>query len=95
MYLYNVSVIVENPVHDIFLQWLQSEWFPSIRSDVKFLKMLDAPHEGHTYCIQLIVDNEHDIHIFRDRHLLVLQQYIGSHYAEKIFLFDSIMKYLS
>ncbi|NGM62918.1 DUF4286 family protein [Sphingobacterium sp. SGG-5] len=95
MYLYNISILVESPVHDTFLHWLQSEWLPSIRHDVKFLKMLDTPHEGHTYCVQLVVNSENDIRIFRDDHLVALQQYIGTHYGEKVFLFDSTMEYLS
>ncbi len=94
MYLYNISVIVEEQAHHNFLQWLKSEWLSRVEDEVKLLKMLDVPHEGYTYCVQLVVNNEHDIEVFKNMHLVTLQQYIGDHYAEKVFLFDSIMQYL-
>ena len=86
---------MEEPAHDSFVAWLKSVWLPSIHSDVKLLKMLDSPHEGHTYCIQLVVDDGQGIQGFKEDYLHILQQYIGTHYAEKVFLFDSTMEYLS
>lgn len=95
MYLYNISVIVEDHVHHTFLHWLKNEWLPHIHEDVKLLKLLDVAQEGYTYCVQFVANNESDIQVFRDNHLIVLQQHIGGHYAEKVFLFDSTMQYLS
>ncbi len=94
MYLYNISVIVEEKSHDTLLDWMKKEWLPRIHLDVKFLKMLHSPHEGHTYCIQLVMDSEQDIQAFHTDYLHILQQYIADWHADKAFIFDSIMEYL-
>jgi len=95
MYLYNISVIVEEQAHEDLLAWVKNEWLPAIRHDVKFLKMIQTPHEGHTYCVQLVLDSEAAIEAFQQDYLYILQQHIAAHYTEKAFLFDSIMQYLT
>ena len=96
MYLYNVSIIVEETQHDELIKWVKNEWIPSLQqADVKFLKMIDSPHEGHTYCIQLVFDEKELVKEFQEKHLLTLQYQIGNKHAEKAFIFDSTMQYLS
>ena len=58
MYLYNISIIVEDSQHDTLLNWLEKEWLPSLVQEIKFLKMINTPHEGHTYCVQMTVNNK-------------------------------------
>lgn len=94
MYLYNVSVIIEESQHHLLRLWIQDSWLPTLPTEIKFLKMLNTPHEGHTYCVQLIVEDENQIHHFQSEHLFVLQQHITQHHNEKAFIFDSIMQYL-
>ncbi len=94
MYLYNISVIVEERSHEALLGWIKKEWLPKVQPDVKFLKMLHSPHEGHTYCMQLVMENEQDIQAFHTNYLDILQQYITTRHTDKAFLFDSIMEYL-
>lgn len=94
MYLYNISIIVENDHHEALINWVKNNWLPVLPSEAKFLKMLDTPHEGHTYCVQIIVPYATDIQEFQVGNLTSLQEYIGSNHAEKAFIFDSTMKYI-
>lgn len=94
MYLYNISIIVEESQHHALLSWVQQSWIPTLSTEVKFLKMLNSPHDGHTYCVQLIVDEESQIHRFQSEHITSLQQHIAQHHNEKAFIFDSVMQYL-
>lgn len=94
MYLYNVSIILEENSHTNMLEWLNSQWIPQLPAKARFLKMLNSPHEGHTYCIHLMVENEDEIHAFHSSHIQMLQDYITQHHKEKVFLFDSVMQYL-
>ncbi len=94
MYLYNISIIIEESQHHELLPWIQQSWVPALPREIKLLKMLNSPHEGHTYCVQLIVTDENQIHEFQKEHLLLLQNHIAQHHNEKAFLFDSIMQYL-
>lgn len=94
MYLYNISIIVEETQHDQFSNWLKTEWLPELSKEIKLLKMLNSPHEGHTYCIQMIVMDQEEINQFQETHLSNLQQHIGLNYNEKVFIFDSVMQYI-
>jgi hypothetical protein len=77
------------------MAWITNEWLPYVPEGTKFLKMLHSPHEGYTYCVHLIVQDEGEIQTFNEQHLYKLQQHIGTTHNEKVFLFDSIMEYLS
>lgn len=95
MYLYNVSIIIEDNEFAQFYPWLQN-FVKDIKVDaINFLKLLDSPHEGHTYCIQLSTDNTDDLERFKVDYILPLQEYIATTHTEKIFLFDSLMEHIS
>lgn len=94
MYLYNISIIVEESQHDTLLNWLEKEWLPSLNQEIKFLKMINTPHEGHTYCVQMTVSNQEDIVNFQQTTLSDLQYHLHLNHKEKAFIFDSIMQYL-
>lgn len=94
MYLYNISIIVEDSQHDTLLNWLQKEWLPNLVVETKFLKMINTPHEGHTYCIQMIVHDQGEIITFQETVLHDLQHHLQVNHHEKAFIFDSIMQYL-
>ncbi|MCA5006086.1 DUF4286 family protein [Sphingobacterium bovistauri] len=94
MYLYNISIIVENERHESLIQWVRENWLSTLPEGVKLLKMLDSPHEGQTYCVQLMFEYPSDIPNFQKEKLILLQEYIAENHLEKAFLFDSTMKYL-
>lgn len=94
MYLYNISIIIEESQHHALFSWVQQSWIPTLPADTKLLKMVNSPHEGYTYCIQLIVNNEQQIQHFQSEHISSLQAHIAQHHSEKAFIFDSVMQYL-
>ncbi|HIY75893.1 MAG TPA: DUF4286 family protein [Candidatus Sphingobacterium stercorigallinarum] len=94
MYLYNASLIVEESVHNDLIIWTK-QLLATKSTAVRLLKMLDSPHEGHTYCLQVEVDSQEDIQELRIGLISELQQYIDHHHREKAFLFESVMEYLA
>ncbi len=94
MYLYNVSIITEDSVNATVVEWLKAEILSQSTFNTKFLELLDSPHEGHTHCIQIIVENESEIELFNEKHLIPLQEYIASSFHGRAFVFNSVMKYL-
>jgi len=94
MFLYNVSVIAEEAIHQEIVVWIQDNILQSQKFEVHFLQMLQSPHEGMTYCIQVVLPSEEHIADFQQIHLLPLQELIAETYQNKVFLFDSTMKYL-
>ena len=94
MFLYNISIIIEETVHQPLLDWIKELLINIDQPELKLLKMLHSPHEGHTYCLQITVSNEDEINIIQSEILNAIQQEISLKYHEKAFLFDSIMQYL-
>lgn len=94
MYLYNVSIIIEPSAHIQIVTWIENLLRQQNNENLHFLQMLDSPHEGHTYCLQLIAQEEQEIEIFKSLVLSALQQYITDEHRDKAFVFDSTMKYL-
>lgn len=94
MFLYNVSVIAEEAIHQEIVVWIQDNILQSQKFEVHFLQMLQSPHEGMTYCIQVVLPSEQHIADFQQVHLLPLQELVAETYQNKVFLFDSTMKYL-
>ncbi|MFD2600089.1 DUF4286 family protein [Sphingobacterium corticis] len=96
MYLYNISIIVEDSANAEALNWIKTSFLPSLASEYtpKLLAMLDSPHEGHTYSLQLIFNDRNSVEKFKDQHLTQLQSYLGSNHPERAFIFDSLMQYM-
>ena len=94
MYLYNVSIISEESVHQELVSWMKENLLATTNFSPKLLEMLHSPHEGVTYCLQIQVSSEDDIAQFQQDHLIHLQNEILSKYKDKAFVFDSTMKYL-
>ncbi len=94
MYLYNVSLILEESIHQEIMQWVHDNILHTSNFDVNVLEMLQSPHEGITFCLQVTVPSETHIQTFQEEFLLPLQTLIAEKYKDKAFLFDSTMKYL-
>ncbi|MGO1520495.1 MAG: DUF4286 family protein [Sphingobacterium sp.] len=94
MYLYNVSLIIEGSNHQDLLSWTQ-QLITEKAYSVRLLKMLDSPHEGHTYCLQAESNSQEEIDQLRSSLMKDLQEHINQHHREKAFLFESVMQYLS
>lgn len=94
MILYNVSIIVEENNHLSVLEWLKSHLRASSHETV-LLKMLDSPHEGHTYCVQYQAADRDLITKFQEEVVTELQHYLTNNHAEKAFIFESQMQHLS
>jgi len=73
---------------------VKDNWLNTLPAQAKFLKLLDSPHEGHTYCVQLVFENPSEIPTFQQEKLVILQSHIATNHLEKAFLFDSTMKYI-
>lgn len=94
MFLYNISVILEENLDNSIVSYIENELLSASNYPYHVLEMLDSPHPGNTFCIQFQVPTEESIDDIKANHVAELQSYIQQHYAEKIFLFDSVMKYL-
>ncbi|MGO3182525.1 MAG: DUF4286 family protein [Aequorivita sp.] len=64
MYIYNVTINIEENVHDIWLQWMVSEHIPAMLATGKFSKALmtrvvvEEEMGGKTYSVQYTTDSK-------------------------------------
>ncbi|MFD2596530.1 DUF4286 family protein [Sphingobacterium griseoflavum] len=94
MILYNISIIVDDSSHDDLLGWIKKQ-IPQLPTGIHLLKMLDSPHDGTTYCLQITAEDDAAIGLLQAEILPTLQQYIVTKHSEKAFIFDSKMQYIS
>ncbi|TDS16189.1 DUF4286 family protein [Sphingobacterium paludis] len=93
MILYNISIIIDDSSHDDLFPWIKSH-LKTLTVETNLLKMLDSPHEGTTYCIQVRAADPSAIEAYQAEILPALSEYIAAKHQEKAFLFDSKMEYL-
>lgn len=97
MYFYNISVIVEEQesqaVKSILLRQLALA--RSQGSIVRLLELLDSPHEGVTYSIQLEAETTQVVDDFQAEHLAYLHSQTNQYHPGKVFFFDSLMRKIS
>lgn len=64
MYIYNVTINIEESVHDQWLEWMQKEHIPEMLSTGKFSKALmskvlvEEEMGGITYSVQYFTDSQ-------------------------------------
>ncbi len=94
MYLYNVSVIVENSesqsVRALLITQLQAAKGDGLT--VRLLELLDSPHEGVTYSLQLEALDSEAVASFQSKHVVALQAKTNQHHEGKVYYFDSLMQ---
>lgn len=64
MYIYNVTINIQEEVHDAWLEWMKKEHIPEMLSTGKFLKalmcrvMVEEPMGGITYSVQYTTESK-------------------------------------
>lgn len=64
MYIYNVTINIDNDVHDAWLQWMKTEHIPAMLDTRKFTKALmtkvqvEEEMGGTTYSVQYHTDSK-------------------------------------
>lgn len=97
MYLYNITIIVENDIRDAVKTRLHAELSDNRDSDgtTSLLELLDSPHDGTTYCLQFRCKDKEYISSYQANGLAALQTALNAQYPGKVVFFDSMMKYLN
>lgn len=67
MYIYNVTINIEDSVHDRWLEWMKSEHIPAMLATGKFIKALmtkvlvEEDMGGTTYSVQYTAHNKESL----------------------------------
>lgn len=97
MYIYNVTVNIDNAVHDDWLQWMKSVHIPDVLAtgiflDNRLCQVMVEEEQGITYSIQYRLRNLEDLERYQQEHAPRLQAEHGARYRDKFVAFRTILR---
>ncbi len=97
MILYNVTVVVEDSIHDEWLKWMQEIHVPEVMqtaifSKFKICKILTKPDEGTSYSFQYFCENLSDFEKYDQNHAPQLRNSVLSKFGDKQVSFRTLME---
>lgn len=97
MIIYNVTVNIEDDVHDVWLEWMKQNHIPDVLAtgkftDARICKLLVDEQQGTTYTVQYTCDTMDDYNDYQSNHAPRLQKEHLNKFEGKFVAFRSIMK---
>lgn len=96
MYLYNMTIITDQEIHGLIRQQIEEKLISSIpeQPGCQLLELLDSPHEGVTYCVQIQKQEREELVDFQHQYSIPFQHEVTQQYPGMVLFFESSMKYL-
>lgn len=100
MYLYNVTLILEDAAAQEWLQWMQETHIPQVMATGMFvsnrlLKVVDSPNEGVTYCAQYVADSLENYNQYQEVFAPALQAELNERYKNRFVAYRSLMEFIA
>lgn len=99
MIIYNVTVNIEDEIHDDWIAWMKEVHIPDVMNtgffiENKICKVLstDPEETGHTYAIQYICSNMTDLEEYQQKHAPYLQKEHSTRYEGKFVAFRTLLE---
>ncbi|GAA4208554.1 hypothetical protein GCM10022289_32600 [Pedobacter jeongneungensis] len=99
MYLYNVTLILEDAAAEEWLQWMQDIHIPEVMATGLFvsnrlLKVVDSPNEGVTYCAQYVAETLEQYNKYQEEFAPALQAELNERYKNRFVAYRSLMEFV-
>lgn len=98
MFIYNVTIKVNDAIKDEWLQWLQNEHIPEVLATDCFtsatiLRLMEVDDtEGPTYAIQYRTESKSSYNLYLDKHSGILRQKSIDKWGDQFIAFRSFMQ---
>ena len=97
MIIYNVTVNIDDDVHDEWLQWMKEKHIPDVMStglfiENKICRLLVKEESGISYSIQYTCQNINDYNTYQREHSERLQKEHAIRYADKFVAFRTLLE---
>lgn len=97
MFIYNVTVNIDEDVHEEWLQWMKATHVPDVMNsgcfvENKIVKVLHVNDEGHTYSFQYTFKDMKDIEKYQKEFAPALQADVKKKYGEKFTAFRTLLE---
>ncbi len=100
MILYNLTIKIENDIHEEWIKWMQEEFIPQALktdtfSDHRFCRLLGLQEmDGITYALQLFCQNIETLQDFQQHEEQALQRTLVEKYPNRLVFFPTAMEVL-
>lgn len=98
MYIYNITIKVDQGIHEPWLEWMGQIHIPAILETGKFtghqllrIREIDD-QEGPTYALQLFADSKASYNAFVAVHLEAMQARQNREWGAKMLCFSTLME---
>ena len=97
MFIYNVTVNIDESVHDEWLQWMKSNHVPDVMNsgcfvENKIVRVLHVNDTGHTYSFQYTFKEMKDIEKYQKDFAPGLQADVKQKYGDKFTAFRTLLE---
>jgi hypothetical protein len=97
MIIYNVTININNEVHDEWFRWMKDVHIPEVMAtgyfiDWKMCKVLVEEETGITYSIQYTSSNMADLQAYQKEHASRLQKIHADKYKDKYVAFRTLLE---
>ena len=97
MIIYNVTINIENDVHDEWLKWMREVHVPEVMqtglfTENKICRLLVEEEQGQTYSFQYTCKSMQDYETYKANHAPLLQDDVKKRYDGKFVAFRSLLE---
>lgn len=97
MFIYNVTINVEDSVHEEWLKWMKEVHIPEVLDtgyfiENKICKVLNVEDTGKTYSIQYTCKTMKDYEDYQKNHAPRLQKAVLDRYKDKFVAFRTLLE---
>jgi len=97
MIIYNVTINVDDSVHDQWLAWMRDVHIPEVMGtgfflENRFSRILVKEQEGTSYSVQYLCKNMEDLQEYQRYHAPALQQKVQDKFAGKFVAFRTLLE---
>ncbi|MEW6468055.1 MAG: DUF4286 family protein [Bacteroidota bacterium] len=95
--IYNVTVNIDDSVHDEWLRWMKEEHIPDVMNTGCFLenkicRILVNEESGTSYSIQYTCESMEKLNEYRQKHAQRLQKEHSERYRDKFVAFRTLLE---
>jgi hypothetical protein len=99
MFLYNVTLILDDAAAEEWLQWMQDVHIPEVMATGMFisnrlLRVVDSPNEGVTYCAQYVAETLDHYNKYQEVFAPALQAELNERYKNRFVAYRSLMEFV-
>ncbi len=97
MYIYNVTVNIEDSVHQDWLQWMKKNHIPDVLNtgmfkSCRFCRVMVEEESGTTYAIQYLVKDLETLALYQEMYAPNLQKEHQDRYGGKFVAFRTVLE---